>query len=106
MNPFEIFIIYLSWGGGGKSRPVLAYLIDGKSVSIYQITSQYGKKSKKVKANYYKINDWAKAGLDKQSYIDIGTLIKLPLSAINGKTIIGKLSENDKQNLIDILEKQ
>jgi len=106
MNPFDVFIAYVSWDGGGKSRPVLAYLTDEKNISVYQITTQYEQKSKIIQANYYKINDWADAGLEKQSYIDTGTLIKLPVSVINEKTPLGKLSDKDKQKLIDTLEKK
>ena len=105
MKPFEIFITHISWDGGGKCRPVLAYLTDEKSVSIYQITSQYENKSKAIQKNYFKIEDWAEAGLEKQSYIDTGTLIKLPVSIIKEKTPTGELSDSDKQKLIDILEK-
>jgi hypothetical protein len=31
MNPFEIFIAYMAWGSGGKSRPVLAFIVGDSS---------------------------------------------------------------------------
>lgn len=39
MKPFEIFIVYISWGSGGKSRPVLAFMLDENKISVYPITS-------------------------------------------------------------------
>ena len=103
MSPYEIYIIYMAWGSGGKVRPVLAFIVDESTVDIYQITSQYEGKSEEIKALYFKINDWAQAGLDKQSYVDIGKIIDLPLNAI--KPIpLGKLSENDLQKLLNAMK--
>ncbi|WP_461248484.1 hypothetical protein [Treponema sp. R6D11] len=70
MKPFELFITYISWGSGGKNRPVLVLLINENTISVYPITTQYENKSEVIKAQYFKINDWAQAGLDSQSYID------------------------------------
>ncbi|MCL2185785.1 MAG: hypothetical protein FWB86_08045 [Treponema sp.] len=61
MNPFEIFITFISWGSDGKNRPII--------------------------------------------YIDTGTLFKLPLSAISNKKPIGRLTETDKQKLLEFLNK-
>jgi len=104
MKPFDVFIAYVSWHNGGKDRPVLAFIIDDSNVDIYQITTQYDNKSKEMQALYFKISDWSQAGLDKQSYIDTGTLISLPVAVINNKKPIGKLTENDKQRLLDFLD--
>jgi hypothetical protein len=103
MKAFEIFITYISWGSDGKNRPVLALLVNENSLSVYPITTQYENKSKDIQAQYFKINDWDQAGLARQSYIDTGTLIKLPLSVINGKKAIGRLTIADKQRLLDFL---
>ena len=103
MTPFDIFIIYLTWENGGKSRPVLAFTADGNSVDIYQITTRYENKSEEIRVLYFKIIDWTQAGLDKQSYVDTGTLISLPLNAFKGKTPIGKLTENDKRRFLEFL---
>ena len=101
MSPYEIYIVHLSWGSGGKARPVLAFIIDENTVDIYQITTQYEGKSEEVKALYFKIIDWAQAGLDKQSYVDTSTLITLPINAFKGKMLIGRLTDADKQRLFD-----
>ena len=105
MNRFDIFITCISWGSGSKKRPVLVLLSDGGSILVYPITTQYDNKSKAIQARYFKICDWAKAGLVKQSYIDTGTLIKLPLSAMTNKKPIGQLSIEDKQKLLNFLSR-
>jgi hypothetical protein len=84
---------------------VLVLQIKGESILIFPITTQYENKSKAIKASYFKITDWIQAGLAKQSYIDTGTLIKLPLSVIDNKKIIGQLTKSDKQRLLDFLNK-
>ena len=104
MKPFDIFITYMSWGDGGKDRPVLAFIVDENSVDIYQITTRYESKSKEIQALYFKINDWAQAGLDKQSYVDTGTLITLSAETFKNKAPIGELTENDKRRLFAFLD--
>jgi len=105
MNQFEIFITSISWGNGSKSRPVLVIFLDASGVSVYPITTQYNNKSEAIQARYFIMNDWLQAGLDRQSYIDTGTLIKLPLSVIDNKKPIGKLTITDKQRLLEFLTK-
>ena len=104
MKPFDIFIAYLSWGPDGKSRPVLAFIIDDNSVDIYQITTQYENKSEAIQAQYFKIDDWEQAGLNRQSYIDTGTLITLSKSVFKNKEPTGKLTESDKEKLLYFLK--
>ena len=89
MAPYEIYIIHLSWGAEGKVRPVLAFILDKNTVSIYPITTQYKYKSDEIKAQYFKINDWPAAGLNKPSYIDTGTLITVPLMHSREKRLPG-----------------
>jgi len=101
MLPNEIYIIHLSWGSGGKFRPVLAFIVGEATVDIYQITTKYDKKSTEIKTQYFAINDWAKAGLDKPSYVDTGTLITLPINAFKEKKPVGRLTNIDKQRLYD-----
>ena len=103
MSPYEIYIIHMAWGSGGKTRPVLAFIADENAADIYQITTQYEGKSEEIKALYFKIIDWVQAGLDKQSYVDTGTLITLPMNAFKGKTPIGRLTDADKQRLLEFL---
>jgi hypothetical protein len=105
MEPFEIFVTFISWGSGGKNRPILVILINDSSLLAYPITTQYGNKSDSIQAQYYKMNDWLQAGFKKQSYIDTGTLIKLPLSAITNKYPIGRLTEAEKQKLLEFLNR-
>jgi len=103
MEPFELFITYISWGSGGKNRPVLVLLMNEKTISVYPITTQYENKSELIKARYFKINDWLQAGLDKQSYIDTGILLSFPISVIKNKKPIGKLTIEDKKRLLAFL---
>jgi len=106
MEPFDVFIVYSPWESGGKSRPVLAYIIDGDKFYFYQITTQYENKSTTIKNQYFKITDWQQAGLNKPSYIDIGTLLKLPLSVTKNKSPIGKLTQADKKRLLEFLARR
>jgi hypothetical protein len=101
MLPHEIYIIRMAWGSDGKTRPVLVFVADENTIDIYKITTQYKSKSEEIKALYFKIIDWAQAGLVQQSYIDTGTLITLPMDAFKGKTPIGRLTDTDKQRLLE-----
>lgn len=103
MKPFDIFVTYISWGSGGKNRPVLALIIDNIDADIYPITTQYDNKSKEIQAQYFKINDWAEAGLHKQSYIDTGTIISIPISILKKSSRIGELTENDILRFLEFL---
>ena len=103
MSLFDIFITCLSWGSGSKSRPVMILQKTDNTISVFPITTQYKNKSKTIQAQYFKINDWSQAGLDKQSYIDTGTLLELPLTVIKNKQPIGKLTAADMQNLLVFL---
>ena len=103
MDNFDIFITCISWESGSKNRPVLVLQINDNTISIYPITTQYENKSKAIQAQYFKINDWTQAGLDKQSYIDTGTLLDLPLTVIGNKKPIGKLTTANMQKLLVFL---
>ena len=104
MKPFDIFITYMSWDGGGKNRPVLAFILDDDTVDIYQITTRFDSKSSAIQAQYFKIEDWTQAGLNAQSYIDTGTLITLTMATFKDKTPVGHLTENDKRRLLEFLD--
>lgn len=103
MNPFDVYIAYISWGSDGKRRPVLILFEQTGYVSVFRITSQYQSKSAAIRSKYLAINDWRQAGLDKPSYIDINEVIDLPITTIDSSPI-GKLSERDKQILVETLE--
>ncbi|MCL2036799.1 MAG: hypothetical protein FWG83_05380 [Oscillospiraceae bacterium] len=104
MKQHDVFVAFVSWGEGGKHRPVLLYEVDGKFAKVHPITTKYDGKSAKVKSKYFKINDWVKAGLHKQSYVDVGVHFDFPMSALGNVTPIGVLSESDIERLIEFLE--
>ena len=104
MKPFDIFISYISWGHGGKRRPVLVYALDSKLARIYPITTQYDNKSAAIKAKFFRINDWRQSGLDAQSYIDTGTRLKQALSLFDGIKPIGRLTKSDVKRLLQFLK--
>ena len=103
MNPYDIYIAYVSWGSDGKRRPVLVLSSDQKEVAVFQITSQYDNKSAAIQSQYVVIDDWEQAGLTKQSYIDIGRIIDLPIVTVQ-PTPIGKLSNNDLHKLLNAMD--
>ena len=102
MTPYSLHIAYVSWSDDGKRHPVLVLSSDQKEVSVFQITSQYDNKSAAIQSQYIPIDDWAQAGLAKQSYIDIGRIIDLPISVIQPSPI-GNLSKNDLRKLLDAM---
>ena len=102
MNPYNIHIAYVSWGDDGKRRPVLVLSSNEKEVAVFQTTSQYRSKSAVIQSQYVIINDWAQAGLDKQSYIDISKIIDLPIATVQPNPI-GKLSEKDLRILLNAI---
>jgi hypothetical protein len=104
MRLFDIFITYLSWGGGGKSRPVLVVFCDENIVKIYQITTRFENKSPAVRSKYFEITDWKQAGLDKKSYVDTNNTFELNKSGIQGQPI-GRLTESDKLKLLEFLSR-
>jgi hypothetical protein len=104
MKTFEIYIAYISWGEDGKNRPVLVSDLLENKVVLYPITTKYDKKSPVIRANYYVIKKWHEAGLRQKSYVDTGTEITYPQSAI-ASSPIGKLTEHDKKALVEFLSK-
>jgi hypothetical protein len=102
MNPFDVCIAYVSWEDGGKRRPVLLLAKDEDYAQVFRITSQYANKSDAVKAKYLEILDWQQAGLDRASYIDTNTSVRVPIACIS-LSPIGKITENDKLRLLGFL---
>ena len=103
MKRFELYITYISWGSGGKVRPVLVFSIRGNMAYVYPITTRYENLNEAIKAKYFKIDNWAQAGLDKQSYIDTRRYIPIPLFALTRSIPIGELAATDKQRLLKFL---
>jgi hypothetical protein len=106
MKIFDIYIAFVSWGSGGKRRPVLIIEEYGESVTVFNITTRYEDKSKAIKEKYVAIVDWRRAGLNKQSYVDTNATIKLPFSAIDSQNPIGTLSPSDEERLIEFVSRQ
>ena len=105
MEAFDIFIAYIEWADNGKTRPVLILEQQKDVIFVFNVTTQYGNKNEAIRSKYFKINDWRKAGLRKQSYVDTNNVRNLPPIALIGKPPIGKLSEADMQRLIEFLSK-
>jgi len=101
MNPYDLHIA-VAWSSDGKRRPVLVLSADKNEAAVFQITSQYDNKSADIQSQYIAIDDWVQAGLTKQSYIDTGRIIDLPIATIQ-PTPIGKLSEKDLRKLLAIM---
>ena len=103
MNIFDIFVAYVSWGDGGKIRPVLVLEEKESVISVFKITTQYENKSKAVRTKYFKINDWQQAGLNLQSYVDTNSIWDIPSLAFDKKSKIGKLSAADELSLVEFI---
>jgi hypothetical protein len=103
MRIFDIYIAYVSWGDGGKMRPVLILEQQEPLVFAFNITTQYENKNDVIRAKYFKINDWQQAGLDRQSYVDTNTVRELPSAIFDGKSEIGRLSKADELRLIEFI---
>ena len=104
MDIFDIFITYVSWGDGGKIRPVLILEQQETIVNVFNITTQYETKNEAIRRNYFKINDWQQAGLNMPSYIDTNIVRDVPVTALQGKPKIGNLSLRDVQDFVVFLE--
>ena len=103
MNTFEIYIAFVSWGSGGKRRPVLVLDTNINSATVFKITTHYESKNEKIRERYFVIDDWQQAGLHKPSYIDTNNTITLPLSAVDEKNIVGILSKADEKRFVEFI---
>jgi hypothetical protein len=106
MKPFEVYIAFISWGTGGKNRPVLVYAIGNDLVRIYPITTQYESKSEAIRAQYFKITDWTKTGLAMPSYVDTGKRITQPINVFDALRPIGSLTEDDKKRFLTFMSQK
>jgi len=105
LNAYDIFIAYVSWSNGGKSRPVLILEQSGNdSVVAFNITTKYKNKSEIVRSRFFEIVDWQQAGLTQQSYVDVNKAINISLSAVDTDNLIGKLSKSDIYRLLEFLD--
>jgi hypothetical protein len=106
MENNDIVLAYISFAQttGGKQRPVLIRQLKSDHVLILPITSKYDNKSAKIKRQYYRITNWAEAGLSKQSYVDILGGRDLPIDGrINFKEI-GQMTNEDLNGLAQFIE--
>lgn len=102
MRTNQIYTAYVSWGSDGKRRPVLIVEDKNKNVFCYRITSKYKNKSERIKKNYFPLMDWKIEGLDKQSYIDVGDIIKLSKEHVSFR-LVGELSIRDIEALVEFI---
>lgn len=98
----DVYTAFVSWPGGGKTRPVLIRRINDDEVIVYKITTKYRQKSFYIRQHYYKIHDLLTAGLDRDSYIDTINLVGLPKSLEFHR--IGQLSTDDIRGLARFIE--
>ncbi len=92
-------------GSGVKNRYVVKIAYSGLLVAILDnITSQYVKKSKAVKAQYYPIQEWRAAGLKKQSYIDILSAKEVSVNSLIHEKYVGTLSKSDLIRLAKFID--
>lgn len=105
MKKNEIVTIYLGFvdASGGKRRPALIRDFDGAVIDVFVITSQYSKKSPRIKRQYFELIEWKELGLNKPSWIDIGTIHRLPTAKIQVKEI-APLPLATLQRLNDFIE--
>ena len=104
MTVFDIYIAFVSWGSGGKNRPVLILEESADSATVFNITSQYESKSDEIRTKYFVINDWRQAGLDRLSYVDTNNTVTLPLTSIDRKNPIGRLTAADEMRLLKFID--
>jgi hypothetical protein len=103
MNIFDIYIAYVTWGSGGKKRPVLILEQTAGGVTVFNITTRYEGKSEIIRSKYFKINDWQQAGLHQQSYVDTNRTVTLPLSSVDVAHPVGTLTESDVRKFIEFI---
>lgn len=91
---------------GGKIRPALVIEVGRERVMVFKITSQYKTKSVHIQRLYYPIKEWQQAGLNKQSYVDIHRLYRLPRKWVFSHQPIGKLTDIDRISLFNFIAKR
>lgn len=89
----SLYVAYIG-NNGGKKRPVLIRKIRSEDITAFKITSKYAHESEYIKQQYYPIQDWKISGLNRQSWVDIGTLYSFPKDQLTFKEI-GHLTDKD-----------
>lgn len=100
----DLALVYMpfGWRKGGKVRPVLVVDINDEYVECYAITSQYEKKSAKIRSHYFPIKSFKKVGLDKQSYVDTVKTYKVSRQSSHFKRI-GYFNHKLLQRLVEFI---
>ncbi|MBT9670485.1 hypothetical protein GPK34_00340 [Secundilactobacillus kimchicus] len=108
MKSYDVVTAYVSFtqGNGGKRRSVLIIFDDGENLLVFSITSRYEKKSERIKAKYYKLQDWQALNLKKQSYIDTNQAYQIGREALTSFQVLGHLSQTDINGLDELLMKE
>lgn len=106
MQPMDIYIADVPFDeeNGSKARPALVLRVQNGWVNVFKVTSQYQKKSAKIRQLYYPICEWKQAGLKKKSYVDTHRTYSLPEKFIFSRRPIGKLTELDRIKLFEFIQ--
>ncbi|MEE6716466.1 type II toxin-antitoxin system PemK/MazF family toxin [Schleiferilactobacillus harbinensis] len=105
-EPYQLYLADVPFDDkpGTKYRPALIIMPNVGKTTIYKVTTGHDKKSKEIRAVYYKISDWKKAGLRFQSYVDVHVTYTVPTRSLTKKKLIGRLSDSDAAQLFDFIE--
>ncbi|MCR1879486.1 MazF family toxin-antitoxin system [Limosilactobacillus reuteri] len=71
-------------------------------LGVFSQPRKYKNKSERIKKNYFPLMDWKIEGLDKQSYVDVGDIIKLSKEHVSFR-LIGELSTHDIEALVEFI---
>lgn len=107
MRTNDIVDIYVGFVDkkGGKYRPVLIIKLTEDTAWLLKITSKYLNKSEFIRKYYYPIFDWKEYGLDKASFVDTKSFLKVNLSNLHVKRIRGHFSLKDLRQLKMFIDK-
>jgi len=105
ISPSDLLTVYISFTAiaGGKRRPILVLRNVDEQLLFFGLTSQYEKKSDKIKLQYYPIVDWQASGLDRASYVDIQSQQVVAWSKLTNIRYVGQLSDRDLHQLRDFI---
>lgn len=106
MEPMDLYIANVPFdeGTGSKIRPALVVEVQREKVVVFKVTSQYQRKSARIKRLYYPIKEWKQAGLSKKSYVDTHKLYRLAKKWVFSQKPIGKLTDLDRLGLFEFIE--
>lgn len=105
MRTSDTAVAFASWPGGGKRRPIFIISDRNGVVRFYKITSKYQNKSPWIRKQYFPIEYWQAAGLNRQSYIDTITVGRLSKRQFQ-LSVIGRLIAEDAKQFERFLEIQ